>query len=322
VYRVTNSDLRKRAARIMTERVLRKVNFSRKLLLLVAGSMAFAVPSLFGQGGTAPSGAAPPATTEDVKVPAFDVVSVKPNNSGDRGMRIMFNSDGYSATNVSPKLLIQVAYGIREDLISGTPGWADSARYDFAAKVAGPDVDALKKLSPEQRRSMLQPALADRFKLKVHTETKQLPVFELVVAKGVSKLKEATPGDTYANGIKGPDGVGRGGMMRMGRGQLSGQAVPIGNLVNMLSQQLHQTVIDKTGLAGKYDLELNWTPDQGSDPMFKGPDGAPPRADTAPDASGPSIFTAVQEQLGLKLQSTKGPVETLVIDHIEMPSEN
>jgi uncharacterized protein (TIGR03435 family) len=306
----------------MTERVLRELNVSRKLLLFVAGSMAIAVPSVWGQGGTAPSGTVPPATTEDVKVPAFDVVSVKPNKSGNGGMRIMFNSDGYSATNVSPKLLIQVAYGIREDLISGAPNWADSSRYDFDAKVAGPDVDALKKLNPEQRRSMLQPALADRFKLKVHTETKQLPVFELVIAKGGSKLKEAAPGDAYTNGIKGPDGVGRGGMMRMGRGQLTGQAVPIGNLVNMLSQQLHQTVIDKTGLTGKYDLELNWTPDQGSDPMFKGTDGAPARADTAPDASGPSIFTAVQEQLGLKLQSTKGPVETLVVDHIEIPSEN
>jgi uncharacterized protein (TIGR03435 family) len=90
----------------------------------------------------------------------------------------------------------------------------------------------------------------------------------------------------------------------------------------MLSNELHHTVIDKTGLTGKYDLELTWTQDQGSDPMFKGTDGAQQRADAAPDASGPSIFTALQEQLGLKLQSTKGPVETLVIDHVEMPSEN
>ena len=90
----------------------------------------------------------------------------------------------------------------------------------------------------------------------------------------------------------------------------------------MLSQQLHRTVLDKTGLTGKYDLELNWTPDQGSDPMFKGPEGSPQRGDAAPDSSGPSIFTALQEQLGLRLQSAKGPVETLVIDHVEMPSEN
>jgi len=90
----------------------------------------------------------------------------------------------------------------------------------------------------------------------------------------------------------------------------------------MLSQQLQRTVLDKTGLTGKYDLELTWTPDQGADPMFKGPEGSPQRGDAAPDSSGPSIFTALQEQLGLRLQSAKGPVETLVIDHVEMPSEN
>lgn len=306
----------------MTKHGVHNLNFSRRLLLLVAGLMAVAVPSALGQGSATPVVVASPDVATDVKVPEFDVISVKPNKSDNGMMRIMFKPDGYSATNVSPKMLIQVAYGIRQDLISGAPGWADSARYDFDAKVAGPDVDVLKKMSPEQRRSMLQPALAERFKLKVHNETKQLPVFELVVAKGGSKLKEATPGDTYANGIKGPDGVSHAGSMRMGLHQLEGQGVLVATLVNLLSQQLHQTVIDKTGLTGKYDLELNWAPDQGLDPMFKGPDGSQQRTDPAPDASGPSIFTAIQEQLGLKLQSTKGPVETLVIDHVEMPSEN
>jgi uncharacterized protein (TIGR03435 family) len=306
----------------MTEPSVPKLNFSRRLLLFVAGSMAVAAPCVFGQASIAPGGAAQPDVTADVKVPTFDVVSVKPNKSDSGMVRIMANPDGYSASNVSLKTLVQSAYGIREDLVSGAPSWADSARFDIDAKVAGSDVDALKKLSPEQRRLILQPLLADRFKLKAHTETKQLPVYELVLAKGGSKLKEAAAGDTYANGIKGPDGVGRGGMMRMGRGQLTAQGVPITSLTNTLSQQLHRTVIDKTGLTGKYDIELNWTPDQGSDPMFKGADGAQQRPDSAPDASGPSIFTALQEQLGLKLQSAKGPVETLVIDHVEMPSEN
>ena len=305
----------------MNERRVRNLEFSRRLLL-VTGSLAIFASSVLGQTNAAPGEVAPVDVAADVKVPVFDVVSVKPNKSDNGRMRIMFNPDGYSATNVSLKQLIQMAYGIRQDLISGGPGWVESAGYDFDAKVAGPDVDALKKLSPEQRRSMLQPALADRFKLKVHTETKQLPVYELVVAKGGSKLKEASPGDTYANGIKGPDGTSRAGMMRFGPGQLTAQAVPMTSLANMLSQQLQRTVLDKTGLTGKYDLELSWTPDQGSDPMFKGPEGSPQRGDGAPDSSGPSIFTALQEQLGLKLQSAKGPVETLVIDHVEMPSEN
>jgi uncharacterized protein (TIGR03435 family) len=223
---------------------------------------------------------------------------------------------------VTLKLLIQMAYGIREDLISGGPGWVDSAHFDFDAKVAGVDVDTLKKLPPEQRRMVLRPALEDRFKLKVHTETKQLPVFELGVAKGGAKMKEASPDATYPNGFKGLDGVARGGMLRMGRGELSGQGVAISALANTLATQIHQTVIDKTGLTGKYDFELTWMPDDGPGPMFHGTDGGPQKADPAPDASGPTIFTAIQEQLGLKLQSAKGPVETLVIDHAEMPSEN
>jgi uncharacterized protein (TIGR03435 family) len=299
---------------------VRKLIFARGISLLLAGSMAVATPSMLGQGDATAATAA--TATADVTVPAFDVVSIKQNKSDSRMVRIMTKSDGYSATNVSLKMLLQGAYGIRQDLISGLPNWADSARYDIDAKVAGSDVDALKKLSPELRGSMLKPVLVDRFKLNVHTETKQLPVYELVVAKGGSKLKEATPGDTYANGIKGPDGTAHAtGMMRMSRGQLTGQGLPIASLVNQLSQQLQRTVIDKTSLTGKYDFELQWT-EESSDPIFKGPDSGPQKTEPAPDASGPSIFTALQEQLGLKLQSTKGPVETLVVDSVAMPSEN
>jgi uncharacterized protein (TIGR03435 family) len=253
---------------------------------------------------------------------AFDVISVKQDKSDSRMIRVMMKPDGYAATNVSLKMLIEGAYGIREDLISGAPGWADSIRFDVDAKVAGADVDDLKKLNPEQRMSLLKPLLADRFKMKVHTETKQLPVYQLMIAKGGPKLKEATPGDTYANGIKGPDGAAHGGMMRMGRGEVTGQALPVESLANMLSRQLRRTVIDKTGLTGKYDFMMQWTEEEPSS-MFKSGDGSSPqRADPAPDATGPSIFTALQEQLGLRLQSAKGPVETLVVDHVEMPSEN
>jgi uncharacterized protein (TIGR03435 family) len=295
-----------------------KQTLRRSRLLLMAGLMAIASPGALGQGSAPTQGAAASANvTADAKLPEFDVVSVKQNKSDTGMMRTMFVPDGYSATNVSARLLIQMAYGIRLDLISGGPDWTESAGYDFDAKVAGSDVDAYKKLTMEQRRSMLQAALADRFKLKVHNETKQLPVFELVVAKGGSKLKEAKPGDTYPNGIKGFDGVAHAGMMRFGPGQMTGQALPMKSLVGMLASQVHQTVIDKTGLTGNYDVELTWAPDQGSDPMFKATGGDPP-----PDSTGPSLFTALQEQLGLKLQSTKGPVETLVVDHIETPSEN
>ena len=179
----------------MTGSSVRKLNSTRGLLmLLLAGSLAVTMRSVLGQRG-----AAQPDVTADVKVPEFDVVSVKPNKSGGGMVRIMGRPDGYAASNVSLKMLIQGAYGIREDLISGAPSWADSARFDIDAKVAGSDVEALKKLSPEQRRLILRPLLADRFKLKVHTETKQLPVYELVLAKDGSKVANDTT-VTLSNG--------------------------------------------------------------------------------------------------------------------------
>lgn len=305
----------------MSERVVCRLNLGGGRLLSVAGLIVAMSSSMLGQGSPASKGAAVPTTNADVKIPVFDVVSIKPNKSASGMVRVMSKPDGYAATNVSLSSLIQRAYGVKEDQISGIPGWAESARFDIDAKVAGSDVPDLQKMKNEDRGLLLQPLLADRFKLTIHHETKVLPIYELVVAKGGPKLKEATTGDKYSDGIKGPDGVSRAGMMMMRPGQFTGQGIPLASLANQLSQQLHRTVVDKTGLTGKYDFALQWTDDQ-SDSMFKGADGAPQRAEPAPDASGPSIFTALQEQVGLKLQSTKGPVETIVIDHVEMPSEN
>ncbi len=166
--------------------------------------------------------------------------------------------------------------------------------------------------------------------MTVHRETKELPVYALVIAKNGPKLHEAKPGDTYANGIKGPDGGPTGtGIMRVkmgagGTSELVGQGLPIESLVRLLSGQLHRTVLDKTGMKGIYDIMLQWTPDESHGAMFKGAEGGQLGTDSAPspESSGPSIFTAIQEQLGLKLESQKGPVEILVIDHVERPSEN
>ncbi|HEY4045691.1 MAG TPA: TIGR03435 family protein [Acidobacteriaceae bacterium] len=306
-----------------TERVAGKLDFRRKFSLLVAGSITVAGVMAFGLGDAAQSQTEPQGTNADAKVPAFEVASIKPSKSSDGGMRIMFTPDGFSTTNIPLKIVISQAYGIREDLISGAPSWVDSARYDIEAKVAGPDVAELPKLSVDQRGSMLQSLLADRFELKAHRETKELPVYELVIAKNGPQLKEAKPGDTYANGIKGPDGVAHAGMMRIGPGQLTGQGIPMTTMVKLLSRQLHRTILDKTGLTGNYDITLQWAPEEGPSPMFPRPGGAQQEtAPPSPDSSGPSIFTAIQEQLGLKLESTKGPVATLVVDHVETPSAN
>jgi len=228
-------------------------------------------------------------------------------------------------TGVSLKLLIQQAYDVRDFQISGGPGWITSDRYAIEAKSldtpAGPPPDFMKmsederKKIQERTRQMIQGLLADRFQLKVHHETKELPIYALVVGKGGSKLKEI--GSTSDPSMK-P------GMMRMGIGQLTGSQVPLAFLVQNISQMVGRTVVDLTGLKGNYDFELKWTPDVG---QGGGPFGGPPpppgvEGPPPPDPNGPTLFTALQEQLGLKLESTKGPVDIIVIDRVEKPSEN
>jgi uncharacterized protein (TIGR03435 family) len=247
----------------------------------------------------------------DVKLPEWDVASVRENKGDDHMMRIMTKPDGFSSTNVSLLTLIGYAYGIKQDLISGGPGWIDSKGFDVDAKVAGPDVEQLKKLTPLQRGSMLQSLLADRFKLKIHSETKTLPIYELTLMKGGPKFKEAAPEPPAGDERKDNNPGKHGGMTRMGPGEFTGQEIPIASLAGILCYVVHRTVLDKTGLTGKYDIALRYAAEDG-----------PQKDDGAAETSSPSIFTALQEQLGLKLVSTKGPVETLVIDHVELPSEN
>jgi uncharacterized protein (TIGR03435 family) len=230
---------------------------------------------------------------------SYDAVTIKPNKSVGTGTSVNVDDDAYRARNVSIMHMLVNAYEIRPGLISGLPGWADSARFDVAAKIV--DYDPKSNLTREQRRAMLAAMLEERFHLKVHIETKELPVYELVLAKDGSKLK-ASPG---------PVGVDSGNMDVHSSGgivELSAAGVPMASLALNLSAPLDRTVIDKTGLKGGYDFHLKWTADNAPQPL---PDDAPPL-----------LFTAIQEQLGLRLQAAKGPVDTLVVDHVEMPTEN
>jgi uncharacterized protein (TIGR03435 family) len=290
-----------------------ELDLGKKLWFLFAGAMAVGMPIVFGQLNAKPT----------VDLPGFEVASVKPDKSG-FGPRLLLTADGLTATKVTVKFLIKQAYGVEDDEISGAPNWLDSETYDVDAKVSSSDLAALEKLDEKQRLRMLQPVLAERFQLKVHRETKEIPVYALVIAKNGPKLHVAKPGDTYADGIKGPDGKpgGRAGMMMWGRGRLIAQGIPIANLLPPLTQQLERTVLDKTGLKGTYDITLLWTPEDDQGSMVSGAEGGRQGSGPAADSSGASIFTAIQEQLGLKLESQKGQVEGLVIDHVERPSEN
>lgn len=312
--------------RVRAERVMEKLNSSRKLMLSAAGLLTVATPVVGGLLHATRSRAQSQhaATTSAI----YDVASIKPNKSGTNMVRLLFTPDGLSATNGTAQMLINVAYGVENNQISGAPSWRNSERYDIEAKMDRSTADELRKLGEDERRvqtqKMLQALLADRFRLTLHREAKELPIYALVVAKGGPKLQEAKPGDTYPNGIKGPDGPAGAGVMFLGRAGLRAQGIPIENLVRHLSRQLGRTVVDRTGLTGKYDFILKWTLDERQAPMPKGTEGAQPgSADTSePESSGPSIFTAIQGHLGLKLESQKGPVEMLVIEHVERPSEN
>ena len=253
----------------------------------------------------------------------FDVASIKPSSGDDRRVGIQFMpGGGLRTTGTTLKFLITFAYDVRDFQVSGGPGWINSDRFDILAKSdrdaaeGGPDdmrkmSDAQMKTAAEQMRAKLRALLADRFQLTIHHETKEQPVYALVIGKNGSKLKEAE--------VKQGD---RRRMMRMGRSELNAEGAAMDMLTHTLSNVLGRPVIDHTGLKGNYDFKLTWTPDPGQAGGFGGPPPPGVEAPPPPDPNGPSIFTAVQEQLGLRLESQKGPVDLIVIDKVEKLSEN
>lgn len=245
---------------------------------------------------------------------SYDVVSIKPDHASDIGTHIHVSEDkdSFLATGVTAKYLIELAYEVRDFQISGGPSWADSEKYAINAKIDEDTVEALKKLPREQgsgrRQLMLQSLLVERFKLKLSHSSKELPIYALAVAKNGPKLSQAA------------NPAGPSGSSSNKRGEVTITGMPMSSFADWLSRQLGRKVVDKTGLQGKYDFSLRWSPERLT-PI--GGNAANANAATpSPDSSGVSIFTALQEQLGLKLESQKGPVEILVIDSIERPSEN
>jgi uncharacterized protein (TIGR03435 family) len=278
----------------MSERAApRRAGVRRFWLLAIA--IVIALPSARGQ-----TNAASTAQAEDpaAKPLEYDVVSIKLNKTAIGGWRMVFGDDRFNATNVSLKELLQLVYHIKEDLISGVSGPVSSEHFDIEAKILGPDPNKAVKLSDKQILAMVRPMLAERFQFKAHTEFKELPVYELIVLKDEPKFKQSTT-DSQKGSLTSSWGDDK--------GSIVATAIKMTNLASVLSDQVHRTVIDKTGLTGTYDFTLKWSVDGVTD---------------APADAGPSIFTAVQEQLGLKLQPAKGPVATLVVDHAEMPSAN
>ena len=237
---------------------------------------------------------------------AYTVASIKPNKSSDdRFMLRPLPGGGLTATGVTLKMFIMFAYGVASYQISGAPNWVGVERWDVEAKTDG--VEGRLPLS----QALLRRLLEDRFQLKTLRETRKMPVYALRVNKNGLKLKP------HAG-----DAAGSKPQVSFGFGSASFTDSSLADLAAQLTLYLDRPVLDRTGIQGDYDFALNWTPAPNeSSPQAM---GLPPRAEPPrpADSNGPSIFTALQEQLGLKLESTKGPVDILVIDHIERPSEN
>ena len=313
--------------------------------LLVAAIAPIRAVAQAQQPATAPAGGM-----------AFDAASVRPNKSGALQQFIQRQPGGrFLATNMPLRSLITYAYQIQGFQLEGGPDWIGSERFDIDAKSTNESLLAPPgSRGPDPLRLMVQALLADRFKLVAHEETKELPIFELVMAKRDGKpgpqLKPAAtdcaslmaargargaaappgggsrgappPGGDARSappspGVAGPDaplncGVGMSpGLIRFG-------GTPMTALADVLGQLTRRVVIDRTGLTGNFDSEMTYTPDPG---QFQGP--APPGFQPPVfDPNGPSLFTALEDQLGLKLQSARGPVKVIVIDRVDRPTEN
>ena len=237
--------------------------------------------------------------------PAFELASIKPSDPTST-MAIRRSGHRIATVNTSLLFLITWAYDVRSDRILDQPKWLDSVHYDILASSPedqGPTKPRLPG-QPSELQQMTQALLAERFKLAVHRETRELPIYALVAAKGGPKFHLA----------EAPASMGENPFAMPGRGHLTGTQVSAEMLANVLSGVLNRTVQDQTGLKGVFDFKLQWEPDLAS--------GGPERA-AADLRAGSSLFSAIQEQLGLKLEGRKGTVDVLVIDHMEsVPTEN
>jgi bla regulator protein blaR1 len=297
---ITGDSLKKRVREIMTWRGSIPVSFLGKLTLTAAGIAAATVPFVIGiiRAQTLPP---PPAYT-------YDVVSIRPASPGQIHQNIGPGPQGgLRMQNVTAMLMLTFAYGVRDYQVVGAPGWVSSRRFDISftpdkgESTPKPGI-AMNELQAfmSRNRQRTQAVLRDRFGLVLRAETHALPIYNLVLAKAGHKLSSS------------PDG-NRGPSLQANAGQVTAIGVTMTMLADYLSAELSRPVTNATGLEGQYDFKLEWTPDSPVQPSPNEPAGA---------AGGPSIFTALTEQLGLRLESGRGPVPVYVIEKIDTPSEN
>src|SRR5579862_3736135 len=294
----------------MSTRILRKYLPGARSAVLAA--------LLISVAGNPPSASAQDAGGNTPNRPAFEVVSIRGHKPGywPTFERMQFTADKLTWINAQPQAMITYAYDLRDPklqvgLIPGAPKWIRSEWFDIRANLADSDMEKMKNMNPRQReayqRQLVQSLLADRFKLEAHLVSKEALAYELVVAKnGPKNMKPAAPGES--------DGINT-----IDSGDLQYRGTTIEPLLMILPQMVEDSpVIDKTGLTGKFDFELKWARDAST----WWPNGVSSVPDAPTDGSRPSIFKALEEELGLKLVPFKAPRQGIVIDHIERPEPN
>jgi uncharacterized protein (TIGR03435 family) len=320
---VSGADLKKRILRIMTHRSGLGLNALRRFVLCAAAVLAIGVPVGFGvlHAMQEPVQLVHATTTP---VPTFEVVSIKPNHDTGPARRIRLSATGFATTHATLKDIIGIAYGIKgDDQLIGGPSWMNSERFDVEAKESETDIEAGKKLTLEQRRDqlapMIQSMLADRFALKATIETRELPVYALVIAKGGIKMKQVQVDPAPPPGTPLPAGAHVPRLMTSDGREWDATAFPVHELTNWLShfeELANHVVADETGLTGNYDFVLKGVAMGGEFERNRLSSGPPSDEPTT------SIFTALQDQLGLKLETRKAPVEVLIVQHVEQPTPN
>jgi len=324
---VTGADLKKRIAGIMSSHAGDALHPWKKVLIATAALTAVAGPLAVG-AMNAPALHAQTSIAAPGAPMKFEVASVKPNKSGEMGVRMGIQPGGrFIATNVTLRQLVREAYHLQNFQLTGGPSWFNVDHFDITAKA---DIDIPDPFTgssgPDPLSLLLRSLLQERFKLVVHIEPREMPIYALLFARSDKRfgpqLRKAAvdcAAETAKRGagtppLDRPSGRPTCGIS-MGPGMLSAGGASFAQLTNVLSPAVGRIIVDKTALAGAFDIDLRWTPDQ---PVQKRDDA--PAA--AVDPNGSSIFTALQEQLGLKLESQRGPVDVLVVDRAEQPTEN
>jgi bla regulator protein blaR1 len=319
---ISGSDFAQRVRYIVSDSPVPNLTRTHKLLF---GLTALAVlsPILFGFVDVPRVGAVLLQNSGSEPAFSFEVATVKPSSGQGQNRGILMSPGKFRVENWPLKKVIMFAYDLRTDSqISGYPTWVNSTEYDIDAKTDENTAAALVKLPPDQYirqvKLMVQALLAERFHLRVSYQAKEIPVYALVIASGGPKLMKST-GPLLLTG-----GGTRSGIMMEKRGEVQGINSSLDEFAaaapNLMPEVGNRVVVNKTGLIGSYNWTLKWTPESSAQ-NFGGPnDGTPPPAGS--DDSAPGLFTALQEQLGLKLESQKGSVETLVVGSIDRPTAN